>query len=295
MANITKRSKRVTGLHRLTLRVPDVRRLGEFYRDVWGTYLVHAGEDRWDLQCRDSVHVDLSIVQGEPTGLASLALRIDEAARLGEVLAAAERAGATVLEAPARSRLRSDETVAAFADLDGNRIELVWLEGPRLPAPRADRGFGPRKLGHVVLWTPRIEAMESFYAAIGLQVTDRTAIGMSFLRCNADHHSVALVRSKGRTGMQHVAYDVGTIDAVMREKGRLTAAGLECIWGPGRHGPGNNVFSYYRDPAGNIIEFYGELQQFPEGEPVGEPVYWGPEHRGDIWGLAGPPPAEFHS
>jgi hypothetical protein len=81
----------------------------------------------------------------------------------------------------------------------------------------------------------------------------------------------------------------------MREKGRLAAGGIECLWGPGRHGPGNNVFSYYRDPTGNMIEFYGEMEKFPDDavHAPAEPVFWGAEHRGDIWGVAGPAPAEF--
>ena len=286
-----KRAQRVNGLHRLSLRVPQVKRVGEWYRDVWGAGLLDAGEERWDFQCRDSSHCALSVVAGAPSGLDSLAFRVSDPAA---VLAAAQTAGARVLEAPAASRIRAGETVAAFADPDGNRIELVAWQG-QTQAPAGERGFGPRKLGHVVLWTPRIDQMERFYAAIGLHVTDRTAIGMSFLRCNSDHHSLALARHKEKTGFQHAAFDVATIDAVMREKGRLAAAGVECLWGVGRHGPGNNVFSYYRDPAGNVVEFYGELQQFPDDAPVGEPVHWGPEHRGDVWGVAGPAPMEFRS
>lgn len=285
------RAGRVNGLHRLTLRVPQVKRVGEWYRDVWGAGLLDAGEERWDFRCRDSSHCALSVLAGASAVLDSLAFRVSDPAA---VLAAARSAGARVLEEPAASRIHAGETVAAFADPDGNRIEIVAWQG-QTEAPAGERGFGPRKLGHVVLWTPRIDQMERFYAAIGLHVTDRTAIGMSFLRCNSDHHSLALVRHEEKTGFQHAAFDVATIDGVMREKGRLAAAGVECLWGVGRHGPGNNVFSYYRDPAGNIVEFYGELQQFPEDAPVGEPVHWGPEHRGDVWGVAGPAPTEFRS
>lgn len=286
-----KQTERVSGLHRVALRVPSVKPVGEFYRDVWGMRVLDSAEDRWNLQCRDAAHCDLAVLRGATAGLASLALRVSDPAA---VLGAAARAGARILQQPSRSSSYPGETAAAFADLDGNRIELVTVQGEKRSAAH-ELGFGPRKLGHVVLWTPRIEAMEKFYAAIGLRVTDRTAIGMSFLRCNADHHSLALARHGEKTGLQHVAFDVGTIDAVMREKGRLTAAGVQCLWGVGRHGPGNNVFSYYRDPAGTIIEFYGELQQFTDELPEGEPVYWGPEHRGDIWGVAGPAPLEFRS
>lgn len=32
------------------------------------------------------------------------------------------------------------------------------------------------------------------------------------------------------------------------------------IWGPGRHGPGNNLFAFIEDLDGNKIEISGELE-----------------------------------
>jgi len=144
-----------------------------------------------------------------------------------------------------------------------------------------------------VLWTPQRKEQEAFYTSLGFKVTDRTHAGMSFMRCNRDHHTLALVDSKdNRTGTQHTSFDVGTIDNVMREYGRLREAGVECIWGVGRHGPGRNVFSYYTDPCGNVVEFYGDMDEFTD-HVDGEPRFWGPEHKGDVWGVAGRPPLSF--
>ena len=39
------------------------------------------------------------------------------------------------------------------------------------------------------------------------------------------------------------------IDEYMRGTGRLLRAGVEKIWGPGRHMAGNNTFSYFLDPT----------------------------------------------
>ena len=291
---------RVAGLHRLTLRAPNLERLGAFYRDVWGMRLAHRDHRRWLLQSRASPFADLCIEASADAaaGLVSLGLRVNREQNLAPLLADAAKAGGRITRPPSASSEHAGEFGASLDDPDGNRIELT-VQGDQAPGP-APAGIGPQltgplRIGHVVLWTPRIEAMEAFYSQLGLHVTDRTAMGMSFLRCNPDHHSVALVRHKEKTGLQHVAFDVGSIDAVMCEKGRLTAAGLECVWGPGRHGPGNNVFSYYRDPAGNIIELYGDMQQISDAAVPAEPVYWGPEHRGDIWGVAGPAPQAFRS
>jgi hypothetical protein len=32
------------------------------------------------------------------------------------------------------------------------------------------------------------------------------------------------------------------------------------MWGPGRHGPGNNLFAFIEDPDGNWIEVSAELE-----------------------------------
>ena len=283
---------RVSGLHRLTLQMPDVRETGEFYRDVWGMRVAQQSDGRWLLQSRASAFADLCLEESvAPGGLVSLGLRVAREQDLAPLLAAAVAAGGRIIRPPSASPQFPGEFGASFDDLDGNRIEFVVHDG-QAAAPVS--GIGPLRMGHIVLWTPRMDAMEAFYGQIGLHVSDRTAMGMSFLRCNSDHHSVAFARHATRTGLQHVAFEVDSIDAVMREKGRLAAAGVECLWGPGRHGPGNNVFSYYRDPAGNIIEFYGDMQQF-SGDVPSEPVYWGAEHRGDIWGAAGPAPTAFRA
>ena len=59
--------------------------------------------------------------------------------------------------------------------------------------------FQLRKIGHVVLNVTDLEASVRFYTGVlGLLVSDRypdsmVPGGMVFLRCNTDHHGVALV------------------------------------------------------------------------------------------------------
>ena len=50
------------------------------------------------------------------------------------------------------------------------------------------------------------------------------------------------------------------IDEYMRGTGRLLRAGVEKVWGPGRHMAGNNTFSYFLDPHGNTVEYTTELE-----------------------------------
>src|ERR671933_262140 len=50
--------------------------------------------------------------------------------------------------------------------------------------------------------------------------------------------------------LNHIAYEVPTNADIARGIEHFARRGQHPIWGPGRHGPGNNLFAYFRDPAG---------------------------------------------
>lgn len=289
---------RVSGLHRLAMRAPDPGQMEAFYRDIW--LLRPTGTDGAFASFRtaSSAHDDMLIAPGDP-GIDHIAFAVESPTQLAAISARLREAGSTVRELGAGELLRGDAAGVATTDPEGREVRLIvpagnerWA-GNEPELPQSTSPLAPVQLGHLVLWTSAQEQSEAFYALLGFQVTDRTHIGMAFLRCNADHHTLALVRNEtGKSGIQHIAFDVGTIDNVMYNFARLREAGHACVWGVGRHGPGNNVFSYYTDPAGNFVEYYGDMAEQPAEFPQSE-IYWGPEHKGDIWGIAGPPPLTF--
>ncbi|MBB3992288.1 MULTISPECIES: VOC family protein [Sphingomonadales] len=284
-------SDRVAGIHRIALQMPDMAEAVRFYRDTWK--LRPAGKDGeyHAFRTADCAHDDFLLKQG-PSRIAHLAFAVASMEALDGFAARLAAAGFRV-SVPGDALPRSDAAAIAVTDPDGREVRLVVPAGDTAPASGDIDPLGPLAIGHVVLWTPDQPAAEQFYGLLGFQVTDRTHAGMSFLRCNADHHTLALMKSKtGRTGVQHIAFDVGSLDNVMRNFGRLRDQGLDCAWGVGRHGPGNNIFSYYADPAGNFVEYYGDMEVFPVDDLV-EARIWGPEHKGDIWGVAGIPPLAF--
>lgn len=284
---------RITGLHRLGLLVPDLAKAGDFYREHWGMDREGPDESEMFLRSKATDHSDLVLGTADEARLDHVALSVGSEADMRAILEAVERAGHAVAQAPRKGTRPGEALVAALNDLDGNRIELIVPLSTAKPKDAGDPAKGPKRLGHVVLWTPQPEKQEAFYGLLGFKVSDRTHVGMSFLRCNADHHTLAFVRNdRGRTGLQHAAFDVGSLDAVMRGFGRLRDAGIACIWGVGRHGPGNDIFSYYTDPANNIVEYYGDMEQVAVTDKV-DVRHWGPEHKGDVWGVAGPPPPAF--
>ncbi|MDF0546389.1 VOC family protein [Sphingobium sp. H39-3-25] len=284
-------TSRVTSLYRLALQVPNLEEVKAFYANVWKLRPTSAGAGVASFRSAAVDHDDLFLSEGERS-VDHIAFEVASHADLATLTDRLERAGFPSLPKP--SRLLDDgHATASFTDPDGRKVELVVADGDHCPLEVSDDPLAPLRIGHVVFWTKDQQETENFYRLLGFQITDRTHIGMSFLRCNADHHTLALVKSEsGKTGLQHIAFDVRSIDNVMKNFSRLRALDVECVWGVGRHGPGNNVFSYYSDPAGNFIEYYGEMDLY-SFDDVEEPRIWGPEHKGDVWGVAGIPPQAF--
>jgi catechol 2,3-dioxygenase len=143
----------------------------------------------------------------------------------------------------------------------------------------------PLKVAHVVLNSARIDEQSQFFIdLLGFKRSDTTQM-MDFIRCCADHHSIAFARANGPT-LNHVAYEMENIDGLMRGAGRLKSRGFNIEWGVGRHGPGNNVFSYFVEPNGFVVEYTTEVEQIDEAEYIphaaeywanfpGRPCRWG--------------------
>jgi catechol 2,3-dioxygenase-like lactoylglutathione lyase family enzyme len=283
---------RVLGLQRVNFGVLDVAESAAFYEDKVRFVPRGAEGDRviFGFGAGES---QLQLERSPTPGMKGFAFSVADA-ELDAIVERAAAAGIPIVVHPTAGVGPGERRFARLLDPDENVVDLVVAhDGANVPraAPTV-----ARKLGHIVLWTPDIARMEAFFEVLGMRVCDRTHLGMSFLRCNDDHHTIGLaLSSSGRTGMQHAAFDVGTEQAVDHESARLAGSGVRCIWGPGRHGPGNNIFSYYFDPSKNIFELYGDMQRVPTDRSEIGVRYWGTEHRGDISGKAGPPPAEFRS
>ena len=154
--------------------------------------------------------------------------------------------------------------------------EVAPIEGHDLPV----------KLTHVVFNATDAEATGSLVEdALGFRVSDRTK-GMVFVRCNESHHSTAFARA-GFSSLNHIAFEMADMDAVMRGIGRLRDQGMVPAWGPGRHGPGANVFAYFIAPFGPVIEFSTAVEKVPDDYKAGAPEDWTwPEGRIDQWGMS---------
>jgi len=144
--------------------------------------------------------------------------------------------------------------------------------------------FQLRKIGHVVLNVTDLERAVRFYTEIlGLGISDRypdsmVPGGMVFLRCNPDHHGVALVggASKAdRSSLNHFAFEVGSLDEVFRAREWLRERGVP-IHFEGRRRAGCQIAIEFQDPDGNNLEIYWNIDQVGTEGTVRPAAEWLP-------------------
>ncbi|MEL7210494.1 MAG: VOC family protein, partial [Actinomycetota bacterium] len=234
-------------------------------------------------------HHCLRLVAGSADVLDHLAFAVADRAALEAAAEALVAAGVGLTDEPGSLDGPGGGIGLRFHDPEGRAIELS-VETEAVPPRPA--GPTPTKLSHVVLNTTDIDAAADWWCRVlGLRVSDWSEHQMVFLRCNADHHSIAFNQAD-YASINHAAFEVPSLDAFMTSLGRLHRAGHEPGWGPGRHGPGNNAFGYFVDPVGHVPEVTAEVQQIDEA--IWTPRVWRrvPE-LSDLWGTAGPPSAEI--
>ena len=93
------------------------------------------------------------------------------------------------------------------------------------------------RLGHVVINVHDVERSARFYSEVlGFQISDvypeeMVPGGMVFLRCNQDHHGIALVGSMkaeaANVELNHIAFEVATLDEVIRARDHLRRHGVK--------------------------------------------------------------------
>ena len=158
----------------------------------------------------------------------------------------------------------------------GTGTTLHLIEGQDSSGVSDYTPLRPTKLGHVAAFTPELSSVQSFYEdLLGFRWSDTVGDFFVFLRCNADHHAANFMASTRRTGMHHVAYEMRDPNHLIAMLDHLGKNGHVLHWGPGRHGPGHNMFTYHRDPDGNTVELFTQIDTIvDEKRGVWEPRPW---------------------
>lgn len=245
-------------------------RLVDFYQDVMGMAAEQIDRDVWLCQGPQRcllVGRKMSRVLG--FGAYRCTNSEDLSALKGRLLAQG------VSLAPSPSPLFSEDAFSFF-DPDGNCI--VFGVARRQPKDGGDIMKGTPltgRLQHLVLASSHAESLVHFYTdSVGFVISDtmldETQVSACWLRAPRDneHHSFALFRSE-KDGLDHYSYELDDWTGIRDWADHFAKKGLKLFWGPGRHGPGNNLFIFVLDPDGNKIELSAELETMYEGRPAG--------------------------
>ena len=276
----------VVALRSVDLVVPNLAQAVAFYTAAWGLEL--AGDctpDRALLRATGDDHHVLALHAG-PAAIRSITFRVADAAALQELAARVPPAGGRILAPVGPVDCPAGGAGLLVQDPQGRVLRFVSGDRRRAADPPSpDR---PERLSHVNINSRDTDATRAFFeAALGFQLTDRSKM-MAFVRCNSDHHAVVIADAPV-DGLNHVAFMMPGLEAVMRGAGRMVDDGHPIAWGVGRHGPGDNVFAYFVDPFGIVIEYTAEVLQVDDGYRPRGPADWTwPPGRTDQWGIAPP-------
>lgn len=278
---------RTRDLRGIILQSTDIERSVEFYQHLWSLELIEstAGKGVFFKASGDEPFV-LGLESGPSRGIVSLRFAMESSVAIDAAYEALRKRNVTVLDKPDLLSVPGDYYGFRILDRDGTTIELSATSEES--ANQSNEQFVPERLSHIVINSPDNVALRDFYIdQLGFQLADwYKGDLLFFLRCNQQHHCLGIEKADN-SSLNHVAFHVADLDAMMRNVGRMVSAGHEPLWGPGRHGPGGNCFCYFEDPDGYVVEFTSEIIQIPDGE-VWTPKEWipGPENA-NVWGTGG--------
>jgi catechol 2,3-dioxygenase-like lactoylglutathione lyase family enzyme len=257
-------SARVSDLHYVGLAVPDIAAERKFFADTWG--LVEAGErdGKVYLAAEGTSHpfvIRLRQDSDKKTDL--IGFSADSRGDVDALFEQVKAAGAKIISEPGPAEGPAGGYGFRFFDPDGRAVEVVCDSAKREARQLAKGEAVPIGLSHVVLHSPNHKALAEFYEkALGFRLSDWIGDFMVFLRCNSAHHRLAIL--PGPPALNHVAFDVASVDELMRGLARMHENGIELSWGPGRHTAGDNTFCYFITPNGNAVEYTSDLEQVDE-------------------------------
>ncbi|MEO8971525.1 MAG: VOC family protein [Ktedonobacteraceae bacterium] len=275
----------VKSISHVALKTRNVEQQTDFYTQMVGLGETERDNDgRVYLRCNANHHSVVLIPSAE-TGLDHYALNVGSLATLEAAANALSKAG--IPYETEGSNERGQGISLRLRDPDGYVVELIG-EMAQVSPTYGPRAVQPRKLGHLTLLVENCKRSAEFYSQVlGFRVSDWVDDIFLWMRCNPDHHGLAFART-GSIQMHHFAFEVGDISYLVRQAEHLKQNGSVLLYGPGRHGPGQNQFEYFRDPEANLVEFMCDLQQIWD-DATYVPRVWNSQERWvNMWGPDGP-------
>ncbi|KAJ5606472.1 hypothetical protein N7510_009253 [Penicillium lagena] len=208
--------------------------------------------------------------------------------------------------------------MVSLADPEGFPMNLMFGQSPaskgefpekiminyenEKPRTRRFQRFDPgpaavHKLGHYGLCTQKFDALVDFYTStFNLVPTDFLYVEKEGKKQNValfahidrgedlvDHHSF-FMSTNATSHVHHCSFEVHDFDTQALGHQWLAQKGYQSVWGVGRHILGSQIFDYWWDTTGNMIEHYADGDLVNDQTPIGygpagdeSLAVWGPE------------------
>ncbi|QCI63396.1 VOC family protein [Phreatobacter stygius] len=256
----------VTCLGHVTLDVIDLDAAIADATDIVGLRLVERTQDH-ALLTSNRRRAELVLRRAGEDAVRAIGLEAPDATAVAEVAARVRRTGLALL-----TDRPSLPFIAHAVTLETPEGHVLEVHTP-IPEDQAIRhggpGIHPRRLCHVNLASPDPMACQALLSdVLGLKLSERTeACDLAWLRAaDGRHHSVGVARSAS-PGLHHLAWEFAQFSDFMRLGDLLDTQDRLMVWGPGRHGCGDNLFAYYVDRSGFLVECSAEMEVILDDRP----------------------------
>jgi catechol-2,3-dioxygenase len=248
-----------------------------------------SADERQVLLSSNEKHHELQVIAGTTAGFDHVGFELESEEDLEEAVARAIAAGA--------EQIAGDDFEPGLGSAvrllgPGGIVYELYVSMERKPLDAA--GYiaeqRVRRFGHLTFTCADHEAVLAFWLdGLGFRISDE-ADGLTWARCDANHHSLAVGPRPPGTGnfLHHHAWEVRDFAQLGKNCDLLAAERIRLLWGPVRHGPGFNFASYLADLDGGVIEMFSDLLRIYDEENY-TPADWSDEPAAlNLWG---PPPA----
>jgi catechol 2,3-dioxygenase len=282
----------IRGVRSIVLVASNLEEASRFYQVIWRLAAVERRNDAVYFRGTAAYHHVVALHRGAQPAVIRIVFDVADRADVDALCEGIAAAGGKP-STPAALTIAGGGYGFACKDPDGRNLAFVCDCADH--ADSADRPDHPRKIVHVNLNARDIAASLAFFTGpLGFRVIDENA-PLTFLHCaNSDHCSIVMAKTELAT-LNHIAFDVPDLDSVMRGMGRMKDNGYPIEWGPGRHGPGNNVFAYFCGPDEVPLEYAAEVLQIDNGyAPRGSEFWKFTPGRSEQWGITAPRSARYY-
>jgi catechol 2,3-dioxygenase len=265
-------------LNHTMLHTPNPAELSAFYQKALGMNVTRHGEQ---YICATTERC-IVLAEGKPKTLGFAAYACKNAGELEQLREKISASGGKLEQSPSPV---FDESAFSIRDPDGNTFVFgVHTEHNN----GTDTQALPGRLQHVAFASDEPEKLLSFYTGtLGFLLADRVEedgiLKASFFNTDIEHHSLAIFTAAEKR-LDHHCFEAIEWNAIRDWADYLAQYEIPLQWGPGRHGPGNNLFFMIHDPDGNWLEISAELEIITLDRPIG---LWAHEQKTlNSWGQA---------